>query len=125
MDKDIRFTEKKIDESWKDQAAREKGKAGDSPATPAADKSKPGTEPKTSKPFLNFITSLGFQAMMHLGEIPNPETKTREINIDAAREIIDLLVDLKAKTQGNQSPEESRFFTSALSEIQLKFAQHL
>ena len=63
--------------------------------------------------------------MMHLGEIPNPETQKREVNLEAAREIIDLLGQLKEKSQGNLSAEEMDFFNSLLPELQLKFSQHV
>jgi hypothetical protein len=126
VDKDIRFTEKKVDESWKDQAAREKGEPANAHTKPATAGPEPSAkEHKTSQLFLNFVTSLGLQAMMHLGEIPNPETKKHEVHLDGAREIIDLLVQLKEKTQGNLSREESEFFTRFLPELQLKFAQRL
>ena len=59
-EKDIKFTEKKIDEGWKEQTDREKS---------TFDKTnKPESTPsKTSKQFLNLLTSLGLQGMMHLG----------------------------------------------------------
>lgn len=129
MNKDIRFTQKKIDDSWKDQVQREQGKAAAAPASGPSGRTPqaappPAAEAKpTSKPYLNFITSLGLQAMMHLGEMPNPETQTAEVNLDAAREILDLLVALKEKSEGNLSREEKQFFFSFLPELQLKFAQ--
>ncbi len=123
MNKDVRFTAKKIDDSWKDQVQREQGKAvAAAAAKPAAGPNT--TEQKaTSKPFLNFVTSLGLQAMMHLGEMPHPETHTAEVNLEAAREILDLLIALKEKSAGNLSREEQHFFLSFLPELQLKFAQ--
>ncbi len=126
MEKDIRFTEKKIDESWKEQTAKEKGKAESSSTGSPQPKEQPPLEDKqspTSKPFLNLLNSLGFQAMMHLGEIPNPETKVKETNLEAAREIIDLLIELQKKTRRNLSVQESEFFNQVLPELQMKFAQ--
>ena len=116
-EKDIKFSEKKVDESWKEQAAREVNAA-----MPVASSPKP-QQTQTSKIFLNFVTSLGLQTMIHLGEIPNPETRTKEVNLQAAREIIDLLNHLKAKTEGNLSAEEKDFFDSVLPELQMKFAE--
>ncbi len=124
MDKDIRFTEKKVDDSWKEQAERDKGvpTRGKGAAQPEASPKKQASI-KTSKPFLNFATSLAMQALMHLGEMPNPETGKTEVNPEAAREIIDLLVALKEKSADHLSPEEKHFFESALPQIQLKFSQ--
>ena len=120
-EKDIRFTDKRVDESWKEQTAREKAKAPDPQASAAG----PRANTETSKLFLGFLNSLGIQAMFHLGEIPHPETHQKEIRLDGAREIIDLLVEIKKKTQGNLSSEEKQFLDSLLSELQLKFAQHV
>ncbi len=123
-DKDIRFTDKKVDESWKEQASRDKGlnsssKPADTPKPQAALTPKP----KTSKEFLNLLSSLGYQAMFHLGEIPNPETNQKEVNLQAAQEIIELLKALKDKTEGQLSPEEAQVFHAILPELQMKFAE--
>ena len=125
-DKDIRFVDKKIDESWKEQAVREKER--NQPPLPnassshAANLSEPKS-PQTSLPFLNFLKSLGYQAMIHLGEIPHPATGRRETDIEAARETIDLLRALQDKTGPNTSPEELEIFQGILPELQLKFAE--
>lgn len=118
MDKDIRFSGKKIDDDWKEQVAREKGTEREKLDTSRD----PSSEPSI---LLNFLTSLGVQAMIQLGELAHPETKKQEINLDAAREIIDLLVVLKDKTKGNTSKEEAEFFAAALPELQIKFAQKI
>ncbi len=120
-DKEIKFTEKKVDDSWKEQVTREKGAADSRPKESSPRKSAAAAE--TSKPFLNLLSSLGYQAMFHLGEIPNPETHQPEINLEAAREVIDLLLAVKAKTEGNLSPEEAEVFQNLLPELQLKFSQ--
>ncbi len=115
FDKDIRFSEKKVDDSWKEQAEAVKAKA------PAA-----GTSPKqpeTSKNFLSLVQSLGFQALMHLGEIPDPATQHRELNPEAAKEAIDLLVVLRDKTQGNLSKEEKEMLETLVAQLQIKFSQ--
>ncbi len=122
--KDIRFTEKRVDESWKEQIARDKGANAPSASSLTKEESSRASAPKqTSKPFLNFLNSMAFQAMMFLGEIPNPETRQKEIHLDAAKEAIDLLASLKQKTEGNLSAEEADFFNTLLPEIQIKFAE--
>ena len=128
MDKDIRFSEKRVDENYKEQASRDKGVVNSTSRRTSEDsvKTQPSASapsPKTSKIFLNFVTSLGYQALIHLGDMPNPETNEREVNLEGARGIIDLLMEIKLKTQGNLSAEEAQFFDSVLPEIQLKFSQ--
>lgn len=118
-EKDIRFSEKKVDDSWKEQIEREKGAARS--AEPQTSKKDSAPKP-TSKPFLSLLNSLVFQAMLHLGEIPNPETQQAEVNLEAAKEVIELLIAMRAKSAGNTSPEETEFLNSALSELQMKFS---
>lgn len=127
-DKEIRFTEKKVDESWKDQIIREKEKfapqtqqapAANPSAASAAGPSKSKTP--TSKSFVNLISSLGYQVMMHLGELP--DAAPEEVSLPAAKEIIELLIALKQKTEGNLSPEEAKILEQLIPELQLKFAQ--
>jgi len=119
-DKDIRFTEKKVDESWKEQAESVKAKA-----VPAASGAKSQPSADTSKVFLSLVQSLGYQALMHLGEIPDPMTQKHEVNTDAAKEAIDLLIALRDKTQGNLSDEEKKMLETLLTQLQIKFSQSI
>lgn len=116
-EKDIRFTEKKVDESWKEQAESVKAKASTPP---------PAAKPKSTESspmFLSLVQSLGYQALMHLGDIPNPTTQQVELNPDGARETIDLLIALRDKTQGNLSEEEKKMIETLLAQLQIKFSQ--
>ena len=133
-DKDIRFPEKKVDASWKDEATHKKENlsSGSSQVpssgtgSSAASPSKPSQPiPKTSKPLMDLISSLGFQALMHLGEIPNPATQQQELNLEAAQEIINLLQALKEKTDGNTSREEKELLVSLVAELQMKFSERV
>lgn len=119
FEKDIRFPEKKVDLSWKDQIDRDRNAAVAVPPSSKPDQA----NIKTSPDFMNFLKSLATQALMSLGEIPNPMTGQREVDLGAAREMIDLLTVLKEKTQGNCSAEENAIFVSLLPELQLKFSQ--
>jgi len=116
-DKDIRFTEKKVDESWKEQTESVKAKAA---AVPPPAKSKPV---ETSKAFLSLVQSLGYQALMNLGDIPNPMTQQTELNPDGAKEAIDLLISLRDKTQGNLSDEEKKMLETLITQLQIKYSQ--
>lgn len=129
--KDIRFTNKKIDESWKEQASREKETLAVHPASTKA--AAPDTQNMkiqetsqtlpTSKEFINLLSSLSYQAMMHLGEIPDPGTGQKEVNLEAAKEIIDLLIIIQKKTDLRVSKEEASVFSSVLPELQMKYSQ--
>ncbi len=122
--KDIRFTEKKVDESWKDQATREREVVAPASSTHSAAKSQTSAPAhKTSQAFVNLLSSLGYQAMFHLGEIPDPQTGEAEVNLEAAKEAIDLLLAIKEKSSNNLSAEETGIFQQILPELQMKFSQ--
>ena len=112
MDRDIRFTQKKVDDSWKDQAELEKNRLGQIP------KAGSGETAKTSQPFLQFLQSLTYQLLGHLDEGPNAYGNGPEP--EAAREILSVLSALKEKTEGNLSAEENAFFTEVLPQLAAK-----
>ena len=93
-DKDIKFPEKKVDSGWKEQITKDRI-AAPMPDSAAASSA---VKPTTSVAFLNFLKSLATQALMSLGEIPNPMTGQSEIDLATAKEMIDLLTVLKQKT---------------------------
>lgn len=119
--KDIRFSEKRVDESYKEHADKEKGSQAEKsvsrelPANPAR-------ELKTSKPFFDLITSLGYQCMMLMGDIRQADEVTSETNPEAAKQIIDLLIVLRVKTSGNTSAEEKQLLDSLIPELQMKYS---
>ena len=71
--------------------------------------------------FASFLLSLATTGMVHLGEIPEPTTGQKMENLEAARQMIDILRILKEKTEGNLSSEESQLMENLLYELQMKF----
>lgn len=73
--------------------------------------------------FSSFLVSLASSAMLHLGEAPDPVTRTRTVNLGLARNTIDVLGLLKAKTEGNLDNEETKLIETLLYELRLKFVE--
>ena len=71
------------------------------------------------------MTSLGYQAMIFLGEMPNPMTGQSEKNLRQAKFIIDTLVMLKDKTKGNLNEQEQAFIDGTVYELQMKFVEQI
>ncbi len=71
--------------------------------------------------FISFIVSLGTQALVMLGEMPNPETRLQAVNIDAAKQTIDILGMLEEKTKGNLSAEEAKLLSEILTTLRMAF----
>ena len=102
--------DKKIDESWKETVEKEK--------QIPLEKSE-AEIPEASFSF--FITTLGIQAAIALGEIPNPITNKTEENIEQAKYLIDTLDMLKEKTKNNLSKEETQILDNLLYDFHIKF----
>lgn len=73
--------------------------------------------------FINLAASLGTSCMMHLGLIENPNTKSKDVNIEMAQHEIDLLTMLETKTKGNLDKQEEEFMTQLLYELRMHFVQ--
>ena len=111
-EKEVHFTKKRVDETWKDTISKEKGSASEE-----IEKSGPLS-------FSTFVTSLGIQAFIKMGELKPPDAEKVEIDLEAAQETIDLLLILKEKTKGNLTPEEENLLGSLIADLQLKFVHH-
>jgi hypothetical protein len=73
--------------------------------------------------FLNFLSGLASQALMQFGEIPNPVSGERSVNPAYARYTVQLLEVLQQKTAGNRSPEEDRYLSAMLADLQARLAK--
>lgn len=73
--------------------------------------------------FSSFVISLASTAFIHLGEIEDPVTARRGTDLDAARQMIDILDMLRSKTQGNLDPAEQELIEGVLFELKLKYSQ--
>ena len=71
--------------------------------------------------FSTFVLSLASSALVHLGEVPNPETGGTTRNEALARNAIDLLTMLDDKTRNGLTPEESKLMRDVLYELRMKF----
>ncbi len=81
----------------------------------------PAGEPELD--FFNYIASLGFQAMIFLGEVPNPMTNQTEKNLKQAKFLIDTLGIIREKTVGNLSKEENELLNGSIYELQRRFVE--
>jgi hypothetical protein len=133
-----------IDEDWKSQVEAEKEELQRKKQEPEA--SEPTTEteaePENSAadteagapesgadadvplppPSLEFLTaSLGMQAMIAMGLMPNPMTGKAEVHFHQAKHLIDTIALLEEKTEGNRTPEETAALGNLLHELRMGF----
>jgi hypothetical protein len=73
--------------------------------------------------FVTFVLSLASSAFVHMGDAPHPETGKPEENLALAKQTIDILGMLEAKTRGNLTSEEEKFLENLLADLRLRFVQ--
>lgn len=94
-----------------------------SDATKTADQDEEGAEFLSEVNFYNFILSLSTSVIYHFGDIPDPETKTTQRNLAAAKHTIDLLAMLKEKTAGNLENHEKNLLEGILFELKMRYVR--
>ena len=108
-----------IDEDWKSQVEKEKETfAQQAEAGPAAEVD-PYNLPPAS--FEMLVTTFASEAMVALGQLPNPFTNEHSISWDHARYTIDMLQVVQDKTKGNLSTEEAAMLETLLHQLRLAF----
>jgi hypothetical protein len=91
--------------------------------TPEANKPKPKAKPPASGlTFSVFVQSLAQQALMQMGLMPWPHGQ-RELALDQARDTVDILELLKAKTEGNLDAEEQQLMDAIVAELKMSFVE--
>jgi hypothetical protein len=73
--------------------------------------------------FSSFVMGLASAALIEMGVIEDPATKQKRVERDLARQHIDILTMLQAKTRGNLSPEEKQLIEQVLTDLKLQFAK--
>ena len=71
--------------------------------------------------FSTFIFSLSTSALLHLGELPDPNTGENCLNLPYAKQTIDILGMLQEKTRGNLEPDEQSLLSNLLYELRMKY----
>lgn len=73
--------------------------------------------------FSTFVISLSTQALMHLGEIPDPITGKVETDLAVAKQMIDILALLREKTRGNLDPGEQQLIEDVLYDLRMRYVE--
>ena len=73
--------------------------------------------------FGTFLVGLSTQALMHLGDIPDPQSRQPEQDLEAAQQLIDIIGMLEQKTRGNLDREEAQLIDAILYELRMKYVE--
>ena len=71
--------------------------------------------------FLQLLLGLQQAAMVALGKLMNPMSGKIERNLEAARNTIDTLAAIEARTRGNLESDEQRVLTQVLTDLRMNF----
>ncbi len=71
--------------------------------------------------FTSFIMSLATQVLVQLGEMQPPQGMSIPIDLESARQTIDIMTMLQRRTKGNLSAEEARFMEEVLHSLRVSY----
>jgi len=83
----------------------------------------PKQTPNRSVAFENLVRSLGQNAAMLLGGYADPRTGQPMLDLEGAREMIDMLDALREKTRANLAPEEDTLLLDITGNLKLAFME--
>ncbi len=81
------------------------------------------TPPKADRNFQLLVDLLARNAAALLGGIPDPGTGQAYLDLEGAREMIDMLDMLRDKTRGNLAPEEDRLLSEVVGSLKLSYME--
>ena len=73
--------------------------------------------PEADPRFNDFVLMQAQNAGLFLGQIPNPQTGGKSVNLRAAKSVIDSLGMLRKKTAGNLTETEEKLLEMALKNL--------
>ena len=122
-----------VDEDWKSKVQTEKDAAKQA-GHPQPDDAAKGSESSVAKPelddlkselpaasFTSLVTMLATQAMVALGQIPDPVQNKPVVRLKFARHYIDTLGMLEEKTKGQLTADEAALLEHVLFDLRLEF----
>ena len=125
---------KRVDESWKEQAEKEKQQVTEklrgqtpAPAAPAGEQAPEGVTYEDEGPggpqarFDLYVSSLAMEALIALGDMAHPVTRKQSQNLPQAKYLIDLLGVLEQKTANNLSVDEERLLKDTLYQLRMRY----
>ncbi len=120
-------SKKKVDEAWKARVKKEKSEKNPTDVSKGAKEIPEGERTESEEPFPEpdfntFISGLGMQALMLLGDFSHPQTKDKiKPDYQQAKYTIDLIDMLKKKTEGNLTKEEANLIDNLLYDLRMRY----
>jgi hypothetical protein len=90
-------------------------------ATPRLDRGAPPSPEAPERSLAGLFMMLASEAVIAMGDAPDPVTGQRHRELDHAAGVVDLLMLLREKTEGNRTPEETQVIDELLYDLQLRY----
>jgi hypothetical protein len=95
------------------------------PAPPPADRPS-ASEPRARQEelaidFSTYVVMLANTVMLLLGQMPDPATQQRHLDLPQAKHTIDILMMLHDKTRGNLTAEEAKLLEDVMPQLQMAY----
>lgn len=112
LDEEGELKDEKKEEEVKEEGKKEEAKRDDAQRPPL---------PEVN--FNSLIFSLSSSALLHLGEIADPQSGEKRKDLPMAKHSIDIIAMLKEKTTGNLTEEEEKFLDNILTDLRMRFVK--
>ena len=110
-----------IDEDWKSKVEREREEASREEADEAKESPDKELEESGLSLFDYLVSTLAAQTMFALGLVAEEGQEKVTIDLGTARHLVDSLMMLRDKTQGNLTKDEEKNLNEAIAELQRVF----
>lgn len=91
------------------------------PAAPSPGEIPSPPPPGPQRTLAGLLMMLASSAMVALGEVPDPISGERQHDPGQAAEVIDLLLLLREKTEGNRTAEETELLDELIYTLQMRY----
>lgn len=81
------------------------------------------SSPESDPRFSEFVILQAQNAGLFLGQIPNPQTGQKQVNLRAAKSVLDSLEMLVPKTRGNLTENEAKLLDTAVTNLRALYAK--
>ena len=136
---ELRKDAAELDKRWEEEAAKKASAASSAKAqpkqpvagssgldmagSPAADSAAPEPAIESSRPFQMLVDFLTRNAAAMLGGMADPRTGQAFLDLEGAREVIDMLDVLREKTKGNLAKGDEDLLIEVLGSLKLTFME--
>ena len=95
--------------------------APEAPGATRLDRGAPPSPEASERSLAGLFMMLASEAVIAMGDAPDPVTGQRHRELDHAAGVVDLLMLLREKTEGNRTPEETQVIDELLYDLQLRY----